>query len=324
MTPTITLDGRAIGIGDGETVLDALERHDIPALSSCRTGVCQTCLMQALEGPVPSRAQQGLKESLRAQGYFLSCVCHPTGDMVIAPPGSGLEFEAKVLASDDLGAAVRRIRLAVPPSLEWFPGQYITLIRGDGIARSYSVASGPAHGFLELHVRRLPGGALSNWLHDDVRPGETLRFRGMFGDCFHAPGDPGAPLLLAGTGTGLAPLYGILHEALRQGHVGPIHLFHGAVDASGLYLRDELAQLASRGGIEYRPCVLRGDAADGLLVGALDDIVLGHALDTKATRAYLCGDPALVEKLRKKLFLKGLSSRRIFADAFVPSAPLRS
>jgi NAD(P)H-flavin reductase/ferredoxin len=321
MAPTITLDGRAIGIGDGESVLDALERHALPALSSCRTGVCQTCLMQALEGPVPARAQQGLKDSLRAQGYFLACVCHPSEDMVIAPPGAGLEFETEVLSSDDLGAAVRSIRLAAPPSLEWFAGQYLTLIRCDGIARSYSVASGPTDGFLELHVRRLPGGALSNWLHDDVRPGETVRFRGMFGDCFYAPGDPDTPLLLAGTGTGLAPLYGILFEALRQGHVGPIHLFHGAVDSSGLYLRDELGQLASRGSIDYRPCVLRGDAAEGLCVGSLDDIVLGHPLDTKATRAYLCGDPALVEKMRKKLFLKGLSSRRIFADAFVPSAP---
>lgn len=39
----------------------------------------------------------------------------------------------------------------------------------------------------------------------------------------------------AGTGTGLAPLYGIVHEALRESHQGPIHLFHGGVTSRDLY-----------------------------------------------------------------------------------------
>src|SRR5690606_26325 len=139
-------------------------------LYSCRSGVCQSCLLKALEGSIPSKAQQGLKESLRAQNYFLSCVCVPENDMTIALPGAGLDFHATVLASDDLGAAVRRIRLSIPDGFQWFPGQFITVIREDGTARSYSIASGHRDGFLELHIRRIPGGKLSNWFHDRVLP----------------------------------------------------------------------------------------------------------------------------------------------------------
>lgn len=318
--PVVTLEDRRIALAEGESVLDALDREGIATLSSCRSGICQSCLLKATEGTVPARAQQGLKDSLKAQGYFLSCVCVPTDDLKISLPGEGLDHHTEVLSSEDIGGGVRRLRLAPPEGFRWFAGQYVTLIRADGVARSYSLASSPADDYLEIHVRRIPGGTISNWLHDEVGTGTPFRFRGPHGDCFYTPGDPTAPLLLAGTGTGLAPLYGILLDSIRHGHQGRIQLFHGAVEEGGLYLVEEIRKLAPRANLEYRPCVLRnGGVMDGVEVGALDDLVLGQEIELEGTRAYLCGDPDLVARLRKKLFLKGLSNRRIFADPFVPA-----
>lgn len=319
MSQSITLDGATFQLAEGESVLDALERNGVPMLSSCRSGVCQSCLMRALEGDIPAKAQQGLKDSLKAQKYFLSCVCIPTEPLTVAMPGESLDLASVVLESDDIGAAVRRVRFSVPEGFTWFAGQYITLIREDGIARSYSVASSPEDGHLELHVRRIPGGALSNWLHDELPVGATVKLRGAFGDCFYTPGEPDAPLLLAGTGTGLAPLFGIVRESIRQKHSGPVRVFHGALDENGLYLREEMRQLAADHGVDYKPCILKNGASDQaeLTVGALDAIVTSQPIDTKTTKAYLCGDPGLVGKMRKQLFLRGLSNRRIFADAFV-------
>ena len=54
--------------------------------------------------------------------------------------------------------------------------------------------------------------------------------------------------MLAGAGTGLAPLYGIARDALAQGHTGPVWLFHGGVDLRGLYLAEELKALRPRVG----------------------------------------------------------------------------
>lgn len=322
MAATIRLNDRVVTLREGETVLDGLDRAGVPVLSSCRSGICQSCLLKVVEGPVPSAAQRGLKESLTAQGYFLACACVPESDLVVGLPGEGLDQQSVVVESSNLGGAVRRVRLSVPEGFQWFAGQYITLVRDDGVARSYSVASCPDDGCLEIHVRRIPGGALSNWLHDDVRSGDPVRFRGAFGDCFYTPGDPEAPLLLAGTGTGLSPLYGILRDAKRHGHRGPIRLFHGALGAEGLYYQDEVRAIASaHDGVEYAACVLRDGNGHGrdCRVGSLDEVVLAERLDVDRERAYLCGDPGIVERLRKKLFLKGLSNRRIFADAFVAS-----
>ena len=58
---------------------------------------------------------------------------------------------------------------------------------------------------------------MSGWLGTEARPGEAVRLQGPVGECFYVPGQPEQPLLLAGTGTGLAPLYGIVRDALAAG-----------------------------------------------------------------------------------------------------------
>jgi ferredoxin/truncated hemoglobin YjbI len=69
-----------------ETVLQALTRQGIAARSSCRGGVCQTCVMRCLKGEIPARSQSGLNAELLAKRYFMPCVCQPTGDMELAEP----------------------------------------------------------------------------------------------------------------------------------------------------------------------------------------------------------------------------------------------
>jgi ferredoxin-NADP reductase len=129
------------------------------------------------------------------------------------------------------------------------------------------------------------------------------------------------PLLLAGTGTGLAPLWGILHDALAAGHSGPIELWHGARTADGLYLVRELEALAAvHRNFHYHRCVLEGAASAGTAVGNLDAAVLASASSFDGHRVFLCGDPSLVNLMKRKVFMKGASMREIHADAFVAAS----
>jgi len=220
------------------------------------------------------------------------------------------------------------VGLVTDAPFEYRAGQYITLFRPDGLARSYSLASVPTEnetGELELHVRLIPGGAMSEWLSREAHPGASVAIQGPSGNCFYLPGQPDEPLLLAGTGTGLAPLYGIARDALRHGHRGPVLLFHGALDPGGLYLQQELlAMEALHPNFAYVRSVLRSPEQKGvdcLEVGPLDACVLARLPKLDGWKAYLCGDPAIVNLLRKKIFLAGAASRSIYADAFLPSAP---
>jgi len=316
--PKLSLSGAVYDAAPEESVLDALLRHGVPVANSCRSGACQSCLMRASTGTVPPAAQQGLKATLVEQGYFLSCVCRPAGDLELADPG-GLDLPATLETLERLTPTVLRARIRTAARLVYRAGQYVTLLRADGLARSYSLASLPDDDTLELHIRRAPMGRMSGWLFDHARAGEPVTVRGPAGDCFYTPGNPDQPLLLAATGTGLAPLAGICRDALRQGHRGLIRLYHGAVTPDGLYLRDELSALARENpNVEYSPVVLRD--GDGLETGAIDGVIARNHPKLTGWRAFVCGDPAIVQKLRKKLFLAGIASREIFADAFVEAA----
>lgn len=307
-------------LGPGESVLDGLLRRGIAISNSCRSGVCQSCLMKGQQGAVPARAQAGIKETLRVQGYFLACQCVPEGDLTVAQ-GEEQRVAARITRVEPLCSSVLRVGIEAPEGFEYRAGQYITLFRKDGLARSYSLASLPHQRELELHVRVVAGGAMSQWLRREARGETPVEIQGPSGNCFYLAGNPDAPLLLAGTGTGLAPLYGIVRDALRQGHAGPIWLFHGAVDPSGLYLEEELLALSARhANFRYVRSVLR-DGGEAMETGALDACVLARFPKLDGWKAYLCGDPALVNSLRKKVFLAGAASRSIFADSFLPSAP---
>lgn len=321
--PNITFQGTSYRLREGETLLEGLTGQGVSLPSSCRNGVCQTCLMRSLEGTPPPQAQHGLKDTLRAQNYFLPCICKPETDMEIALPGEDAvcRVTARVVGRELLNADILRLRLLPEMPFPYRAGQFVQLHREDGLVRSYSLASLPDETEeLELHVRRLPGGAMSEWLHQDVQVGDSLTVAGPAGNCFYIEGKPEQGILLIATGSGLAPLWGIVRDALRQGHRGPITLFHGSWTPEGLYLTQDLRRLAREyPQFTYAPCV-DTEATDGLLAGRADQNAFAAQRDLKGWRVFLCGHPDMVAGAKKKAYLSGASLGEIYADPFVLSA----
>ncbi|MBK7535340.1 MAG: 2Fe-2S iron-sulfur cluster binding domain-containing protein [Myxococcales bacterium] len=327
--PRIIYQGRVHEARAGQTVLDVLLEGGEPIAHACRVGACGACIVRATEGQPPAQAQVGLRDAWRAQGYFHACRAEVSGDLVVEPLGEGARVAAQIEERAALSPTVARVFVRLLGELPATAGQYVTLHRGH-TARSYSIAALPAPGILELHVRRVPGGALSPYLCDDAAPGDPLLVQGPLGHCIYVPGRPEDPLLLAGTGTGLAPLWGVLHDALSANHRGPIYLFHGALTPGDLYLVEELRQLAAtHPGLRYVPSAVRAEpdsrsmsaAPPELELGPLDEVIARHLPSTSGMRAFLCGAPEIVALLKRKLYLAGTSLRDIAADAFVPTAP---
>ncbi len=277
--------------------------------------------MRSAAGTVPPRAQAGMKDSWKTRGYFFSCVCVPEENLEIDSADADIRMEALISSLEFLSGDVIRACLTTREPMDFRAGQYVTLIR-NGVARSYSIASLPQAGELELHIRKIPGGQMSGWFHDAAQVGDTVSVVGPSGECFYVSGREDQPLILAGTGTGLAPLYGIVRDALQCRHRGPIHVFHGALNRRGLYLVNELRELARRHPqLQYTPAVLGGDEAGDAAVGPIDSVILSRIPNLSGWRGFVCGDPGLVQMLKKKLFLAGMASSDIYADAFLPAAP---
>lgn len=327
----ISFDGRTLGVEPAESVLDALLRHGFDISYSCRSGVCQSCLMRVRRGTVPEAALVGLSEGARSRGAFLACQARGVDALEITRlDDQDLESEsvlASIVGKRRLAPDVVEIRVAPKAPFEARAGQYLSVVRPDGLSRSYSIASLPDRdGYLELHVRVVPGGAMSTFLAHDVEVGADLRIRGAAGDCCYVAGDLDRPLLLVGTSTGLAPLLGVIRDAMRHGHRGPIALFHGALDASGLYGRAELDRLVK----EFEPLTVTYSALRGIPSASdvrsepLPELVARTIPDLTGHRVYLCGAPDLVAAMRRDVFLRGADFHAIHADAFVGRGMARS
>ncbi len=221
--PRITYGRAAFDCTPPETVLDVLLREGCDIPFSCRKGICFTCIMQAVDGEVPAAAQTGLKGTLRAKGYFLSCMYRPDTDVTVAAAADAAIFTRAVVTRVERSTPkMCRIFLAPATSLFYHPGQFINLRRRDGLSRSYSLASVPrVEPDLELHVKSLPGGRMTSWVFDELRAGEEVDFQGPNGTCFYVSGRPGQPLLLIGNGSGLAPLIGIAPMLSKTGTMVP-------------------------------------------------------------------------------------------------------
>ncbi len=196
----------------------------------------------------------------------------------------------------DYGAEVQAptaiLRFALPRTTLWHrltgqgfarfqAGDLLGVVpEGSDLPRFYSLASGAPDGFVEIVVRKHPGGLCSGQLMG-MEPGESARVFLRSNPGFH-PGSDKAPLILIGAGSGIGPLAGFVRANRRR---RPLHLFFGLrhPDSDFLYREDlttwqaegRLARLTtafSRGARpHYVQDALRMEAAlvrDAILKGA--------------------------------------------------------
>lgn len=316
---TILFDCATYDCGDGETVLDALLRQGVDIPYSCKLGVCLSCLLKAEPDQIPAAAQDGLRDTLRERGYFLACQCQPEGALSVSLGEESEVFgRAAVVEVARLAPQVCRVVLEPATPLYYRAGQFVNLRRYDGLTRSYSLASVPRlDTHLELHVKRLTDGQMSNWIFNDLAAGDSLEIQGPNGGCYYVPGRPDQGLLLIGNGTGLAPLIGIARDALNDGHAGAIRLYHGTREADGLYLRATLEALAVEcANFEYFPCLSGASIAPGCRPGRAESVAFSDLTALEGWRVFLCGYPPMVHNAKQLAYLAGAALPDILADPF--------
>ncbi|POZ50581.1 FAD-binding oxidoreductase [Methylovulum psychrotolerans] len=318
----ITIEDKVYACQPEETVLDTLLRENVAIPYACKKGTCHSCMVRSIDIAPPAIAQAGLKDTLKKRKHFLACQCYPEQDMTIRlPDQSEFYTDGTVVVNEMLNRNTLLLVIAFKDALEFNAGQFVNLQRPDGLTRSYSIANIPqASNTLEFHIRRLPNGKFSNWLHDEIKAGDSIAVSEPRGHCFYLPERHEQGLLLVGTGTGLAPLAGILTDALSHGHSGPIYLFHGSREVEDLYRIEELRQLARQHpNFHYIPCLSGELVPDGFTQGRTHEVALAAFADLKGWRVFFCGHPDMVNQMKRMAFLKGAASKDIYADAFVIS-----
>ncbi|KTC63597.1 hypothetical protein AO262_04655 [Pseudomonas fluorescens ABAC62] len=309
--PELYVGERHWSVTAGSNLLDALNQAGVAVPYSCRAGSCHACLVRC-RGEIDDRQPDALSHAQRQGGWRLACQCQVRGDLWVEafdPVRDG--SPAQVVGADWLNSTVLRLRLQPERGLRYRAGQHLVLWAGP-VARPYSLASLPQEDrFLEFHIDCRQPGQFSD-LARQLQIGDPLRLGELRGGALQYEADwQSRPLWLLASGTGLGPLWGVLREALRQDHQGPIRVIHVAHDAEGHYLAGPLAALCNA---HPNLTVELWTAVDS--AQALAQLRLG----SRQTLALLCGHLASVEAFSKRLFLAGLPRNQLLADVFLPRA----
>jgi ferredoxin-NADP reductase len=207
------------------------------------------------------------------------------------------------------------------------PGQHVDvrLTAEDGYQaeRSYSIASAPDGGRVELTVERLDGGEVSSYLAGEVRPGDRFELRGPLGGYFVWEPELGGPLLLVAGGSGVVPLMAMLRHRAATGSQVPTRLLYSSRTLEDVIFREELERLAAADPnltVSYtltraQPPGWRGYAR------RVDAVMLEEVGWRPGERplAYVCGPTRLVEAVAGDMVALGHDPARVRTERFGPT-----
>lgn len=309
-------EDRLYQLQEDETILECLLRHNVEYSYSCKSGVCQSCIGKVTKGEIDPEWQKDLQDSQQTQGYFLPCIAKPKTSITFTTSNNNeIETIATIKELGYINHNIIKLKIVTDGDISnWISGQYINLVNPLGDARSYSIANIPLEdNYIELHIKVVNNGKMSHWLQDHAKIGSIVRLRGPSGNCFyHNPKKENYPVLLAATGTGLAPLIGIMKDAIRQNHQDKIIVIHGGCTKQDLYYDERLKEIISDNkNIKYYTSVLEDKDSK-----AIDKVFLQHAMKNKAAKVYVCGPTELTKKLKTTAFLAGIASNNIYSDDF--------
>ena len=323
---SITYQNQQHDVNPQETVLDCLLRHDVDIPYACKAGVCHVCVMACEEGDVPSEAINGLRDIQIDNGYFLACQCVPAQSLKIDIADESRLFSIAWLESKtSLSDTISKLILKPKIKLDYLAGQFINIRMNKSHIRSYSLANMPNQdGTIELHIKKMHNGKLSHWLVDDSNVTDEIEIQGPFGFCTYQLAITDKDIIMIATGTGLAPVLGVLMDAFAHSHTGHISLYHGGRQLSDLYQHQRLVELAeSHENFDYYPCITKSDNASNEAVNITTGRASEKAFSSYTeqqlanTHVYLCGSPEMVDNSKQQALILGAQETQIHCDPFV-------
>ena len=184
------------------------------------------------------------------------------------------------------------------------PGQHVSLgLTGSPARREYSIYSGIGDDFLEVLVREMPGGTVSEVLAR-CQPGDALSVEGPYGLFVTDPEERSrASYLFVGTGTGISPF----HCMARSYPAIDYLLLHGVRTVEELHGQRQFEKA------RCTACISGGEGGD--FHGRVTRYLESHPVEP-SRRCYLCGNGAMIDEAFAILRGQGVPRDRIFSEVY--------
>jgi ring-1,2-phenylacetyl-CoA epoxidase subunit PaaE len=236
----------------------------------------------------------------------------------------------------DETAEARSIRFNVPEDLretfKFKPGQHLTLkaeIEGEEIRRNYSLCVAPQDDEVMVTVKRIAGGAFSNWANDNLKPGTVLDVMAPHGS-FTWNFEAGAANHYVGFagGSGITPILSLLKTALLTEKDSRFTLFYGNRDSSSIIFLEALAKLKNSFMDRLQVHHFLAEEAEefelfnGMLDRAKCDEILERLIDPNDVAAFfICGPGPMMDAAEAALLDKGVARDRVHLERFTAGRP---
>jgi ferredoxin-NADP reductase len=189
--------------------------------------------------------------------------------------------------------------------------------------RSYSIASAPEEGQLEIVVERLEDGEVSPYLTDELRVGDRLELRGPIGGWFTWEAREGGPLLLVAGGSGIAPLMAMIRHRAAANSDASCRLLYSSRSREETIYAEELDRLSAEdGALEVIHTLTRSQPPGWTGYSRrIDREMLKEIAPPPEERplAFVCGPTPLVEAAASALVELGHDPARVKTERFGPT-----
>ncbi len=212
----------------------------------------------------------------------------------------------------------------------YLPGQYVTLAVAIGnqiYKRSYSLASSSSHhGVIEITVKRDPnGGLVSNWLNDQLKPGDTVNLKGPYG-AFSCVTNNSKKILFLAAGSGVVPIMSMLRWLADTEAQADVELILSFRTDGDIIYHDELKLIAAR----HRNIKLfinltqkqLNDNENRQFSGRINKTLIATRIpDLMERMVYLCGPESFMADCKSYLKELGFPDGQIYFESFTVNSP---
>jgi ferredoxin-NADP reductase len=168
---------------------------------------------------------------------------------------------------------------------------------------------------MQVTVKRVPDGAVSNWMNDTLAEGDEVEATYPAGVFCLGPG--AGDLVLFAAGSGITPVYSLVKAALADSS-RRIHLFYANRDRENTIFALELEALAEKHPDRVE-LVHHFDAEKGFVD---PDTVAPFAWKGDDPDFYLCGPGPFMDIVESALVDQGIAPDRIHIERFTPPDPV--
>ncbi len=219
----------------------------------------------------------------------------------------------------------------LPPELAsdfgYVQGQYLTLrttLDGQEVRRSYSICSAVQDKRLRVAIKRVNGGAFSNWAAEHLKPGVCIDVMPPQGN-FHVPLQPEAQrhVVAFASGSGITPVLSIVKSTLLAEPHTRVTLVYGNRSSGSIMFKEELEDLKDGylGRFNLVWIMSRESQDIDLFNGRIDHDkclqLLTHWIDpARIDTAFICGPQDMMQGTSRALQDKGVPASRIKTELF--------